>query len=189
MGLPQLNTFCCGCTLKTGAIIVGVVDAIWVIIMLIVSILVSVVLNDPSIDTTTETGDEQTLYSMFVAYSVFSAIYLIMAIMLIVGASKNSPNCLIPWLGYVFAYIIVYLVGAIINSISYFSLGNVGAACSFIISGILGISLQFYFFLVVYSLYRLLKNPLKCRPTTSNIATDAEIPLTPSNAQSIVDNL
>ncbi|XP_077301274.1 uncharacterized protein LOC143921763 [Arctopsyche grandis] len=158
MGLPKLNTCCCVCTLKTGAIIVGIVDAVLGIIIMITSISVSVILNDPNTDTA-DLGDKQTLYNMFVAYSVFSTLYIIMSIMLIIGASKNSPNCLIPWLGYVFVYIIVYLVGVIINSISYFSIGNVGAACSFIISGIVGISLQFYFFLVVYSLYRLLKTP------------------------------
>ncbi|XP_077300043.1 uncharacterized protein LOC143920900 [Arctopsyche grandis] len=159
MELPQLDSCCCGCTLKTGAKIVGIVDAVLGIIIFITSISVSVVFNDPSIDTTIEVGGKQTLYNIFVNYSVFSVIYVIMAIMLIFGASKNSPNCLIPWLGYVFVYIIIKLVRVKINSISLFSIGYVRPACNVIISGVLEISLQFYSFLVVYFLYRSLKNP------------------------------
>lgn len=71
---------------------------------MIMSISISVLLNDPNTDTIDGT-DKETLYSMFVAYSVFSAIYLTMAIMLIIGASKvryyfYTPICSI----YIFSF-------------------------------------------------------------------------------------
>lgn len=150
----MLRQCCCGCTLKTGTIILGVLDAIAAAYYLISSIVVASAAI--AVDDKNKTYLE-TAATLATVLAVFSAVLLLVAICLIVGAANSKPNLLIPWMGYTIVFIVENTVVNIYYAVQYFELAEGAFGAGMIVGAVIYLLLQLYFLLVVYSLFRELR--------------------------------
>jgi len=162
---------CCFCLeLKTGVLVLGILSSILIGITLIAYIVQGAILGIAfglaSGANVQVTGDAKTLWdwslamlAIWIIGAVVNAVYFICSILLAVGASKEKPGLLAPWLVMCIISIILALIVIIVQccsppepntGISTIPVGQ-------IIANAVGIALQVYFFIVVYSLYNKLK--------------------------------
>ncbi|XP_021919318.1 uncharacterized protein LOC110829656 [Zootermopsis nevadensis] len=160
MAVPMLNQCCCGCTLKTGSIIIGTLNAVFSGIYFITGIITAGVAanaaNSPN--SAQENSDTwSSIEAVYIAYAVFAAVLCLVAVCLIVGAVNGNPVLLLPWLGYASVSIIINFILSIVNAAYYISLSYAANGVLFLLGGFIGVCLEIYFILVVYSFYRQLK--------------------------------
>ncbi|PSN50980.1 hypothetical protein C0J52_08603 [Blattella germanica] len=157
----MLRQCCCGCTLKTGTLIIGILNALGGLGNLINGIVYAG--YDYNSLEYYGNGQEyidafETIQVIMIVILVVSAILLIVALCLIAGAVTGNPTLLLPWLVYSICYLCV-------NTILYIVMGSIAAgvtnggaaAASFFVVGLIYFALEAYFILVVYSFYRELK--------------------------------
>lgn len=147
----MLRQCCCGCTLKTGTIILGVLNALGGLGNLIQGITAA------SLGDSIGTEYKDTIIAVGVVLAVIGAILLLVSICLIVGAQKNNPVLLMPWMVYTIIFVIVNTVLYIVNAAQYFEMGWSTQGTGNIIGAVIYILLETYFLLVVYSLFRELR--------------------------------
>jgi len=168
---------CCFCLeLKTGVLVLGILSSILIGITLIAYIVQGAILGIAfglaSGANVQVTGDAKTLWdwslamlAIWIIGAVVNAVYFICSILLAVGASKEKPGLLAPWMVMCIISIILALVVIIIQCCSPPVPKTVGSktiyistiSVSTIIANAVGIALQVYFFIVVKSLYNKLK--------------------------------
>merc|ERR1712055_741851 len=159
MGLPTVEK-CCACLeLKTGTLILGVINLVGSIILAIISavglagsaVLASGALDqyidkDSRMDSESRAAVNTAATFGIVVTSIMLIIYIlyvVVASMLIHGARKEKPGLMMPWI----VLTIVYLIWDIVQIIGYFVSGDW-------LSAIIGIILfcpGFYFFICVWS--------------------------------------
>jgi uncharacterized membrane protein len=146
----MLRQCCCGCTLKTGTIIIGVLNIIGGAGNLILGITsataASQYISDPEIRNVV-IGTGATL-------AVFGAILLLFSICLIIGAQNEKPALLVPWMVYTIIFLIVNTIIYIVQAVQLFRANDASNGAVNIVAATLFVLLQTYFLLVVYSLYR-----------------------------------
>lgn len=150
----MLNQCCCGCELKTGTIIIGVLDGIAALYSLVTSIVAAsaaIVVGDKN------QSYLETVATLSIVLAVFSALLLLVSICLLVGAAKEKPSLLIPWMVYSLVFIVENTVVNIYYAVQYIGMSEGVIAAGVIIGAIVHLLLQVYFLLVVYSLFRELK--------------------------------
>ncbi|XP_069678896.1 uncharacterized protein [Periplaneta americana] len=140
----MLRQCCCGCSLKTGSIIIGVLELIAGISNLVVGI-------------TSASSSYSDVEGAAIAIAVFSALLIVVAICLITGAVNSNAFLLVPWMLFNFVFMIVYAVTNIIIAAQNIADGYPEAGAGNIIGVVIYVLLQVYFILVVYSLFRELK--------------------------------
>nr|AGM32456.1 zinc metalloprotease-like protein [Coptotermes formosanus] len=147
----MLRQCCCGCTLKTGTTILGVLNLLGALANLIQGITAAAVADSINVEY------KDTIVAIGAVVAVFGGIMLVVAICLLVGASKDNPVLLIPWMVYTVLFVIAYTVLQIVNAVQYFDMGYPESGAGSIVGVIIYILLETYFILAVYSLYRELK--------------------------------
>lgn len=124
--------FCCGISLKTGTIIIGVIQSI---LSFMFMILCAAYAENPHelVDMTDKSllPDTLTLRCLLVIIAVASALQCIFSIFLIFGAETNRPLLFLPWLIFnpisIAAYVITTIIGMIQHSAinnTYFIVGH-----------------------------------------------------------------
>jgi len=147
----MLRQCCCGCSLKTGAIILGVLNIIGGVWNLISGIMAASVSDYFDEDT------KKVLVPVGAVLAVFGAILVLVSICLIIGAQKGNPVLLVPWMVFVIVFLVANTVLYIVYAVQYFAINDTTNGAGNIIAAIIYLLLQTYFLLVVYSLYRELK--------------------------------
>jgi len=147
----MLRQCCCGCTLKTGTIILGVLNILGGLANLITGITTAVVGD------TFDAETKQVFVGVGAVLAVIGGILLLVAICLVIGAIKENPALLVPWMVYVIIFMIANTILYILYAAEYFSVNDAANGTGNIIAALIYLLLQTYFLLVVYSLYRELK--------------------------------
>ncbi|XP_021919343.1 uncharacterized protein LOC110829665 [Zootermopsis nevadensis] len=153
----MLRTCCCGWSLGTGTIIIGIVETLGGITNVILSIIAAA---EAELDPRAEESVLDALDTIKVTnilLAVVAAVLTILGVLLIAGAKRNSPSLLVPWMIYTCFYIFATVVSYVINTVAYSEAGKPLLAGISVIGAILNLSIQTYFILVVYSLYRELR--------------------------------
>ncbi|KAG5676290.1 hypothetical protein PVAND_006138 [Polypedilum vanderplanki] len=150
MAKQCLNNCCCCCTLETGGLVIGWINIIFGFLGFIGSIIMVVfsagALNVPGIS-----GVEEALWItmivIFSIYIVFTLIYAIAGILLVIGTKRREHGKMV---------LMLFLMGlgVILSFIQLFT----GANAATITSSILVALLQLYFFICIFSLYAMIKN-------------------------------
>jgi hypothetical protein len=149
----MLRQCCCGCTLKTGTIIIGVLTILGGLGNLIGGITTAVRAADNFVDA----ESVQVFVGVGAVLAVLGAILLVFSVLLIIGAQNDRPSLLVPWMVYTIVFLITNTVLYIFEAAEYFSrYDNVNGAGN-IVAAVIFVLLQTYFLLVVYSLYRELR--------------------------------
>jgi len=147
----MLRQCCCGCTLKTGTIILGVLNILGGLVNLITGIAAGVASDFVE-------GESKTVVvTVGVVLAVLGGILLLVSICLIIGAAKDNPALLVPWLVFTVVFLIVNTVLNIVSAAEYFALKDIAGGAGNLVAAAIYILLEIYFLLVVYSLYRELK--------------------------------
>jgi len=148
----MLRQCCCGCTLKTGAIIIGVIDIFFALGHL--SIGIEFAVAGPFVHGPLGAA----FIGVGVVLAVLGAIMLAFCICLIIGADKGNPTLLVPWMVYTIVYMILNtILTAALAALLIASVFLTVFGILLIVELIIHFLLQTYFLLVVYSLYRELK--------------------------------
>jgi len=155
VSLPTVRGCCCGCSLKTGAIIIGAINLTCCIIFALLCLISLIgvgagLVNQDEIQQYTETPGEPIRFT-FAGTMIFLGITLVVCLFyigvascLIHGAKQDKPKFLQPWI--------------ILTAISiFFDILNIVKAIILLmifdaVSGILGLALGIYLFIVVWSL-------------------------------------
>ncbi|KAJ9582438.1 hypothetical protein L9F63_003236, partial [Diploptera punctata] len=143
MRIPMLNACCCGCTLKTGTVIIGIIDIVIAAFNFIGGIVVASSIEAinqsdyPGLNLEEYRSLLDTLEATMIVAAVIGAILFIVASLLIAASLYESPKLVIPWLVYTCLHMLFNLIVYIINGATYASLGNGGQAALYFIMAIL----------------------------------------------------
>lgn len=129
-----LNQCCCGCTLRTGALIIGIISSIVAILDVIRFF--------------SQHEDLTTALPRFVV----TIIELIVSLLLVFGAYKNNAKLLLPYLFFTIVALIVYAVLGVWSGLAIVA-NNLGAAVSIWISTAVVCCLALFCIWVVYSFH------------------------------------
>ncbi|KAJ9586392.1 hypothetical protein L9F63_019973 [Diploptera punctata] len=173
----KVDQCCCGCTLKTGTILIAAYyivssSAVFSMCILRMSMVKHGTNNStgPVIDSkiTENKGkinkDEDTLTeyaaarlnTMFSIYAIFFAFSILINVMLLVGAHKENLRLIYIWIVAQLIYLIMSMIGLISNM--FLSLMNSSEKVGSIGSTLLNIVLTFYFLVVVFSYHEQIKD-------------------------------
>lgn len=146
----QLTT-CCRCySLRTGTIIIGILQIILSIFMLIMVVGLNAKLNEPLNDFDP--------YVTKIVYAVAFSLTIFMSILLLVGVFKRNTCMMLPWL----VMGVIGLVGGIIRtigaSIIFFMKHETTSAVAGFGLGFMQLVVGTYLWVVVYSHFQELKN-------------------------------
>lgn len=152
----MLRECCCGCSLKTGTIIIGIIEAVGGFVNVVLCFIAAIEANDlknesnvlDAIDTITVTN---------IILGIIAALSAVLAGLLILGAKRNNTTYLVPWIVYTCFYIFAAVVSYVINTVAYIRTEEALLAGVSAFGAVLVLSIQTYFVLVVYSLYRELR--------------------------------
>ncbi|XP_023702869.1 uncharacterized protein LOC111862040 isoform X1 [Cryptotermes secundus] len=153
----MLRQCCCSFSLGTGTIIIGIIEMIGGITNVVLGIIAAI---QASTGPMTEENILDALITIRVTsiiLTLIAALFTLMAVLLIIGARRNTPWFLSPWMIYTCFYIFATVVSYVINTVAYAETGDNLEACFSVLRAVLTVSLQTYFLLVVYSLYRELR--------------------------------
>lgn len=172
---PHVNRFCCGCSLRTGALIIGWVYLTLTVLITLVSLIVFIVVSDSDILNNCRDQCENKEGLKFhecvdkchgylksgiktLKYCVSLVVLMsILSALLLVGVYKVVPVLLVV---FVYGTPTAYLVN---NAVSLTVLGTEGTSAGRLVSAVGGILLCWviiaYVCIVVYSLYRTMVNP------------------------------
>ncbi|KAK4886689.1 hypothetical protein RN001_002960 [Aquatica leii] len=154
----EFPKFCFGVTLKTGTIIIGVVQSIFSFMFMILCAAYAenpnelVDMSDKSI-----IPDIYTLRCLLILISTVSALQCIFSILLIFGAETNRPLLLLPWIILNPTAIVIYVITTIIGIIHHTGLNNRSFIVGHLIVGLAVCLIGGYNTLRVYNYYRHLK--------------------------------
>lgn len=171
----KVDQCCCGCTLRTGTILIAAYyivssSAVFGMCILGMSMVKHVTNNSTGLavnstesegkgrSTTEETLTEYAatgLTTMFSMYAIFSALSIIINVILLVGAHKENLRLIYTWIVAHLIYLIVSVIGLISNM--FMSLMNSSERVGSAGSALLNIVLTFYFLVVVFSLHEQIK--------------------------------
>ncbi|PSN33056.1 hypothetical protein C0J52_17758 [Blattella germanica] len=143
----MLRQCCCGCSLKTGTIIIGVLNLIGACFGVVNGILLASV-------STKDGYNAEGAKSIGISICVFSAVMVLIASLLIVGATKGKPFLLLPWLICAIILTVIYVILYVVLGVSNFQQHQSQEGAIYIVSAIITALVETYFILVVYSLYR-----------------------------------
>lgn len=153
----MLRQCCCSFSLGTGTVIIGIIEMIGGIVNVILSIITVI---EASAGPTTQEDTLDAIITLKVTNIILTfiaALFTMMAVLLIIGARRNKPSFLSPWMVYTCFYIFATVVSYVINTVAYVQTGDNLEACFSILRAVVTVALQTYFLLVVYSLYRELR--------------------------------
>ncbi|KAG5674347.1 hypothetical protein PVAND_004322 [Polypedilum vanderplanki] len=148
MGLPTFQKFCCCCNLEFGGLVIGWFNAVVSFIgflgaigMIFIGSTAVLVSSNP-----TELTNALSFLVVGCIYVIYFLIYFIAAINLIMAVNRREPERMK-------LMMILMIVGVFISFISIWTSLWSGLASAIIYSCI-----QVYFFLCIYSFYKMLKN-------------------------------
>ncbi|XP_039293408.1 uncharacterized protein LOC111058824 [Nilaparvata lugens] len=168
MGLPVVKESCCGCTLETGAKIIGYVHLILSLMgLLMIGVILGSILTDESIQKsdkpvlpTAVPPDERLFisYELSVAFAIFlplaPAVVGILSLFLLIGTKKKNSYLLLPWLIGVGLLIITYILFLLLFVFFYFYRGRLN---NHFVSVTIKTCVFTYCFIVVYSYFKELR--------------------------------
>ncbi|XP_054263120.1 uncharacterized protein LOC128986665 [Macrosteles quadrilineatus] len=144
-GLPMLKECCCGCSLKTGSMIIGFITMIWASILTYMAIMS--LINGNYVIVSKDSNIDTVLESCILGARTLQAIF---SLFLIIATHKENAGLILPWL--VVALVVVMMEGAYLATMaSHLAIGDLNPR---IVSLATHVSVTVYFFFVVYSYYR-----------------------------------
>lgn len=158
MFLTVRNCFCFF-SLTRGTIIVGFLEVVGALGYLISGIFL---VSDP------QAYGSNVAKAVGALLVVTGALLLLFAISLLVGVLKGKPMLLVPWMAYILTAAIGNTFLNIISAAQDTEKGyNTSGALNSVVA-IIALILQFYFLVVVYSLYTDVKGPQQANHTTTS---------------------
>lgn len=152
----MLRQCCCGCSLSTGTIIIGIIETVSGFVNVVLCFIAAIEANDLKKETTAlDAMDTITVTNIILG--IIAALSTVLAVLIILGAKWSKTSYLIPWMVYTCFYVFATVVSYVINTVAYSDAGEILLAGVSAIGAILVLSIQTYFVLVVYSLYRELR--------------------------------
>lgn len=153
----KLRQCCCGCSLSTGTIIIGIIETVSGFLNVVLCFIAAIEANDlkketdalDALDTITVTN---------IILGIIAALATVLAVLLILGAKWRNTSYLLPWMIYTCFYIFATVISYVINTVAYSEAGELLLAGVSAFGAVLFVSIQAYFMLVVYSLYRELRD-------------------------------
>ncbi|PSN58268.1 hypothetical protein C0J52_00149 [Blattella germanica] len=172
----KVDQCCCGCTLRTGTILIGTYYIISSCAVLAVCTMGIIMLKDGDNNGTAEAvnvtehymkgrGNRHDLPSleytngiatMFLMFSVSSTISVLLNCMLLLGTRKGNIRLIYIWIVAHVIYLVVSVVGLLTNM--FMSLLNPSERVGSVGTSLMSIVLTFYFLVVVGSYYQQLKD-------------------------------
>ncbi|XP_049857885.1 uncharacterized protein LOC126343303 [Schistocerca gregaria] len=153
--LPMLKQCCCGCSLKRGSIIIGVLGIVHGIATIVEAVHLFCGTCPTTFKMSLGLDDEMTV----VTGSVLGSLLIALGIVLIVASIMEVPRVVLAWVvgrGLV-GLLTVFLVPISIGlKVAEGGVSRLFAAHAFLVFGVPEIGLDIYFLLVVYSFYRII---------------------------------
>ncbi|XP_067012046.2 uncharacterized protein [Anabrus simplex] len=157
-----VQRFCCACSLKTGALIIGILEAIFsaaglIVLILIatsLAVVVSGVVDHP--ETSKEEaelihGGSKVLLIVTCVMGVLVALQMVMSILLACGASNENPKLIKPWIIYSITGLTIIILLCLVMGGVAFAVNNIEAGVKFLIFCITTAVVQIYCMIVVNS--------------------------------------
>ncbi|KAK7871388.1 hypothetical protein R5R35_006092 [Gryllus longicercus] len=173
----HLKSCCCGCSLKTGTVIIGVLSGIGALCGLIMSILGAsvgtgelqkeflkelekqkgITLDQAEYEEAVKhleaTSGNKTLSALFICLAIVYGIHLIFDILMVFGASAERPRMIKPWIVFAIMALVVQSILSFVNIIFHFTSGAAMVGVLGLVMLAVGIALAVYFILVVNSFH------------------------------------
>jgi len=157
MGVPQLDSCCCGCSLKTGTKIIGWISLVMSVIMVIIlgSGLAALYYIEDHPDQSTPASKEimdhlpalKALTMFMIAVHVLGGI---LGFILLLGAYQNKANYVLLWVIVALTSVIIEVALNLVQMIAMYQSTNFLTLITSLV--------DVYFILVVYSFYREIRN-------------------------------
>ncbi|KAI5718093.1 hypothetical protein M8J77_016124 [Diaphorina citri] len=141
---------CCGCSLRTGAIIIAVLSIIQGISSLIEENVPHGVGKDGR---TIDEGEFQDPAWLTTLFTIGYLITAICAIILLVGIIKRSKVLMLPWLYWTVISFVCALIYVIFTVVLLFIKVDFLVGLAGLVGGVIGAAIVIYFWLVVHSYY------------------------------------
>lgn len=149
----MLKQFCCGCSLTSGTIIIGIIETLGGIVSVFLNIIAAIEASEDLKNKKNVFDALDTITITNIILAIIAMLFTTLAVLLIVGAKRNYPPYLVPWMLYTCFYIFATVVTYVINTVAYAEANDTLMAGVSVMGAILTLSIQTYFVLVVYSLY------------------------------------
>ncbi|XP_067011936.2 uncharacterized protein [Anabrus simplex] len=161
---------CCGCTLKTGSIVIGILEAVGCGLFLVIVILATAffaALRDNSMDQPDVTQEQleafhaamAALVILMIVLAVNLVAQLVFAILLACGASHENPSLIKPWIICSIVSLILSIILYIVSASIAIGNGETASGVQSLVSCALGSALKIYFIVVVRSYHLELTQP------------------------------
>ncbi|XP_067011280.2 uncharacterized protein [Anabrus simplex] len=161
----KVETCCCGCSLKTGSYLIGLIQAVLSGILLVFCILTIVgaaALTDDDFPDNIRDDEAiiDTIKKMFIVVASISAvlvaIHMFFGVLLAYGTKKEKADLIKAWIMYSIVYLVLYDVLQLIHCVSSFVYGQTTEGVQSLLTIIAATALQSYFIVVVKSYYETL---------------------------------
>ncbi|KAK7871386.1 hypothetical protein R5R35_006090 [Gryllus longicercus] len=173
----HFKSCCCGCSLKTGTVIIGIFSGFGAFCGIIISILMvyvgtgelqkeflkelekqkNITLDQAEYEEAVQyleaTTGKKTLSVLYISLAIFNGIQLIFDTMMVFGASAERPRMIKPWIVFAIMSLTVQSTLTVGNIIFHFINGAVIAGVVGLVILTAGIALGVYFILVVNSFH------------------------------------
>ncbi|XP_076247095.1 uncharacterized protein LOC143187042 [Calliopsis andreniformis] len=143
-------TSCCGCySVRTGTIIIGILDIILSIISLVLIFVLNVEWKTILLDV------DQDIVKII--YAINLCMTILIAVLLLVGVYKKNTFMMLPWviLGLILA--VGLLVSIVYTAIMFFINHDVISGVVWLVTGFISLVIYIYMWLVVYSHFQQLR--------------------------------
>ncbi|XP_068085819.1 uncharacterized protein [Anabrus simplex] len=159
----EVEQCCCGCSLKTGSMVIGIVEAVLCGISLIMAIIassaISILRDSPWEENINATKEEiedfqsamSALAILLIVVAVILAVQVVFAILLACGAGYEKPSLIKSWIIYSIVYFVVTVIMYIVIASIAFGNNQSGSGAQSLVSCILGSALKIYYIIVVRS--------------------------------------
>ncbi|XP_077300866.1 uncharacterized protein LOC143921433 [Arctopsyche grandis] len=144
MGVPEVKTCCCGCTLETGTLIIGWLNIVFAALTIIGSIMGIISPNSQNHGST----------ASLVLGMIAGVITLLVSIMLIIGVKRRLPKYVHYWILIATISFVISLLNGIIQGIMLSVNGNVGGGVGAIIVVLISGAIMAYLIIVVFNFKR-----------------------------------
>ncbi|KAI5718381.1 hypothetical protein M8J77_020428 [Diaphorina citri] len=145
-----LNSCCCGCSLRTGAIIIAVLAIIHAVFSLLEEFM-------PKKAKPGKMKVQEQDPAEHIGYIIGYIVSLVVAIILLIGILKRSRKLMLPWLIVSVISVVIALIYVAFVVILLFIKVDPLMALAGLIGGLIGVAIFVYLWLVVHSYYIHLK--------------------------------
>lgn len=155
MPLPRqpgrvLDSCCCGCSLKTGSIISGVLGILTGALTLLLILTTDYKIRTIVIDTL-----PSSVVKIILAINLVFTILI--SVLLVIGVIKRHKFLMLPWVILAIILVVGLAFSVIYTAVVFFIAGDIFGGFIWVIGGLISVAIYIYMWLVVYSYYQLLR--------------------------------